>query len=214
MLTDPAEIEIASRARQAGIRDPDREREPFERFFADFASSVSLSGAELLDLGPGQWDFGVLARERGAARVLGVDNDEAVVELGAYKGFDAVLGDIRHATREALGTFDGVYNRGSLNATWGATDEEHARLIDQLTALVRDDGWGWFAPWNGIPKRALTDEQIGSRLKAQVDAFARNGYAYYEPDGGLARTWTAGGAVLNNAIFVRNLDVPSALARL
>lgn len=212
MLTDPVEIEIASRALQPGIRDPARSRVPFEHFFADFMDGVSLEGVELLDLGPGQWDFGVLAMERGAKRVVGIDNDEAVVELGRHKGFEAVLGNIRSMDPAELGTFDGVFNRGSFNAFWGATLADQAAYVDGVAAMLEPDGWGWVAPWNGAPA-GLTDEDRAARLAAQADAFRRHGFQGYDVSDKEAAKYCSGGAVANNAIFVRGLKIPPAVAQ-
>ena len=80
MLTDPKEIEIISRARQKNVRDHRRSREHFTRIFADFLADVPMQGQRLVDMGPGQYDFGVLARERGAGTV-GLDHDEATQVL-------------------------------------------------------------------------------------------------------------------------------------
>lgn len=213
MLTDPVEIEIASRARQPGIRDPNRSRLPFDRFFADFMDGVSLDGAELLDLGPGHWDFAVLALERGAKRVVGIDNDEAVVELGQHKGFDAVLGDIRRMDPAELGTFDGVFNRGSFNAFWGATLDDQAAFVEVLVGMLRPDGWSWVAPWNGPPAQGVTDEERAARLAAQADAFRRHGFDGYDLTDKEAGKYCSGGAVANNALFVRGLPVPPDVAQ-
>lgn len=86
MLTDPREIEIISKARQKNVRDQNRSRQHFLNILEDFLPLKSLKDQLILDLGPGQFDFGVVARERGA-EVMAIDNDPAVVELGRYKGF-------------------------------------------------------------------------------------------------------------------------------
>jgi len=64
MLTDPEEIRIISIARQKNVRDPNRSREHFHHIFKDFFSKSDFNGLRVLDLGPGQYDFGELARER------------------------------------------------------------------------------------------------------------------------------------------------------
>lgn len=113
MLTDPAEIEIITRASQANVRDPTRSRRHFEHIFEDFLAAVDLSGHRLLDIGPGQYDFGVMARERGAT-VVGIDRDPAVLELGRHKGFDVIDADFRTAD---AGTLGGPYDTGCSAST-------------------------------------------------------------------------------------------------
>jgi ribosomal protein L11 methylase PrmA len=85
MLTDSIEIEIISKAKQKNVRDPERSRQHFERIYDDFFGSVNYRNKTFLDLGPGQYDFGVLAELRGA-KTVGFDNDPAVLELGKHKG--------------------------------------------------------------------------------------------------------------------------------
>ena len=94
MLTDPEEIRIISKARQKNVQDPHRSRVHFTRIFSDFLENVKFECSILLDLGPGQFDFVVLAKQRGAL-TYGIDNDPDVIELGQYKGFPVRYGNIK-----------------------------------------------------------------------------------------------------------------------
>ncbi len=73
MLTDPVEIEIISKARQKNVAGSRRSRVHFNRIFEGFLKRVKFSKTRVIDLGPGQYDFGVLAMERGA-EVWAMDN--------------------------------------------------------------------------------------------------------------------------------------------
>lgn len=64
MLNDLAEIAIIANARQKNVRDPNRSRAHFER--------LAFPGQTTVDLGPGHYDFGMLARAKGA-QVYGVE---------------------------------------------------------------------------------------------------------------------------------------------
>ena len=197
MLRDPIEIEIASRARQPGIRNPRRPRSHFENVLADFLGDELLQGKRLLDLGPGQWDFAELARERGAQSITGIDNDEAVVELGLYKGFDAVLGDLRDLDA-ALGPFDGVFCKFSINAFWAATDEDAAAYARSVAVL---GGWAWIAPWNGAPASFTGD--VERRLAAQTEGFASCGFEVIQLSDEQTQRYGVTGTVANHPLFVR-----------
>jgi hypothetical protein len=211
MLRDPVEIEIASRAQQPGIRDPNRPREHFDHIFDDFLRGDVIAARDLIDLGPGQWDFAELARERGVGSVTGIDRDEAVVELGHYKGFRPLLGDLRELDPGELGTFDGVFCKFSLNAFWAATDDEAVAYVGRIGELVRPGGWSWIAPWNGAPAE-LPQDAIDRRLAAQRSAFREHGFDAYELPVELARRYGVTGRVANHPLFVRELPGPPAAA--
>ncbi len=210
MLRDPVEIEIASRARQEGIRNPNRPRKHFDRIFKDFLRDDALvRDRELLDLGPGQWDFAEVARERGVRRVVGVDNDEAVLELGTYKGFDAVDGDLRDVSAETLGTFDGVFCKFSIDAFWGVDDAETELQTARVCGLVREGGWAWIAPWNGA---AQPLDPADARLAAQQRVFEEHGFRSFALSAELVTRYGLTGVVANHALFVHNLPIPGTVA--
>ena len=215
MLTDPEEIAIIAKARQKNVRDPHRSRVHFDNIFEDFFHDVPFDGAVLMDLGPGQFDFGVLARARGATDVFGIDNDPAVVELGRHKGFSVEQGQLRSLTAETWPDgFDGVFCKFSLNAFWFG--EEITRLeahVSQVASLIRPDGWGWIAPWNGIPKNDPPgDKEVERILQTQEDAFSSRGFDVFLLNDSLAKRYGISGAVVNHALFVRNLSVPDEVA--
>jgi hypothetical protein len=208
VLTDPREIEIISRARQKNVRDPGRSREHFERIFADFLGGIAFAGRHFLDLGAGHFDFGVLARARGA-EVTGVDNDPAVVELGRYKGFPVAELELRELKAAQLGRrFDGVFCKYSINAFWYPGEAALRAGIRELVALMAPGAWGWLAPWNGAPKDADL-----SLLGIQADEFQAHGFEAYELTEEQSRFYGVHGATANRALFTRGVAVPGALRR-
>jgi len=213
VLTDPVEIEIVSRARQKNVRDPQRSRQHFTNIFSDFLSDLPMRGMRLLDLGPGQFDFGVLARDRGA-EVVSIDNDPAVVELGNYKGFRCFEGSIQDIAQLDLGgSFDGVFCKFSINAFWYWDDENgHVALAEAIGRFLKSDGWSWIAPWNGAPKKAeLSARKRQDVLSVQADLFRALGFIGFDLNGDMARRYGVTGAVENHALFLRGLRVPDAL---
>ena len=116
MLTDPEEIRIISRARQKNVRNPSRPRKHFEHIFKDFLEGVDFAGSVFLDLGPGQYDFAEMAKQRGAI-THGIDNDSAVVELGRYKPFPVRHGELKQLKASDYDIrFDGIFCKYSINA--------------------------------------------------------------------------------------------------
>ena len=214
MLTDPAEIEIIQAARQANVRDPNRSRAHFEHIFEDFLAEVDLTGSELLDLGPGQYDFGVLARERGAD-VVAIDYDPAVVALGRHKGFEVVedriqrIGDLGWDHR-----FAGIFCKFSLNAFWFANDLTALDLfIDDMMATAIGDPWGWIAPWNGVPKKGdWPASRVEEVLARQASGFARHGWVGHDLTDAQAVHYGVSGTVANHALFLRGVNIPTSVA--
>jgi len=216
MLSDPREIEIISRARQKNVRDPGRSREHFERIFADFLGGVAFRGKHFLDLGAGHFDFGVMARERGA-EVTGIDNDPAVIELGRFKGFPVLEAELRGLKAVQLPRrFDGVFCKYSINAFWYWEDEaEHRAAIREIVALMHPGAWGWIAPWNGVPKNAaVSDVQAKRVLQVQADEFKTHGFEVYELTEELSRYYGIHGTTANRALLARNLSVPERVGAL
>lgn len=202
MLADAREIEIMSGARQPGLRRPHSPREPFERIVEDFLAGV-LEGRAVVDLGPGQWDFAEVARNHGASRVVGIDSDPAVLELGRYKGFDTVDADLRRLPDDLAGSFDGVFSRGSINAFWFPSDDEQVRLTERVAAMLRPGGWLWLAPWNRAPD-GWSD--VPGRLALQAETFRRLGCEVRELDDASAERYgITDERTANRALFVGGL---------
>jgi hypothetical protein len=215
MLTDPREIEIIARARQANVRDHRRSRRHFVNILADFFEDRHFAGARCLDLGPGQYDFGVLARERGAV-VVGIDNDPAVIELGRHKGFDVIEGNLRALSVASFDEpFDGVFCKFSINCFWFADNvDDLADFSERLAACVRPEGWLWIAPWNGVPKTCGLDRDGQRRiLDRQRALFEGMGCKAVDLTRELAVRYGVTGKVANHVLFSRGLKQPLKVAR-
>ena len=197
-----------SLARQKNLRDPTRSRVPFENIFDDFFGQIEFSGSSLMDLGPGQWDFGVLAEKKGA-KVSGIDNDPAVAKLGHHKGFDVIKGNLRNIERYVAKKFDGIFCKFSINAFWFWEDfrriESFAEAID---SCLYEAGWAWIAPWNGRPKTVqLTLERSAQVLETQLNAFASLGYEVINLSESETRRYGLQGVVENHPIFVKHISL-------
>ncbi|MCG8601800.1 MAG: class I SAM-dependent methyltransferase [Verrucomicrobiales bacterium] len=204
MLTDPKEIEIISKARQPNVRDPKRKREPFNRIFEDFLSSVDLNGRSVIDLGPGQFDFCTIAEERGASNCTAIDIDPAVVALGRHRGYTVSEACLQELASNPIAerVFDGVFCKYSFNAFWYVGNEnEHRKFLDSLTNMIGEDGWSWLSPWNGVP-RGITEN---SAAEFQRNYFIEKGFSVYELDVEQSKVYGVHGKTYNRPIFTRNL---------
>lgn len=208
MLVDPHEIEIISQARQKNIRDHTRSREHFNNIFKDFFSGVDFKDKSVIDLGPGHYDFGLLAMKRGAVQVAAIDNDPAVLALGRYRNYNVVDAKLQDVKLEWFKEpFDLVFCKFSINCFWFWDDEAQLRgHIDHVTSLVKAGGSSWIAPWNGLPKSIeLSQAQIEKILSIQRDAFLSNGFKVAELTVQQAARYGVTGAVANHALFTKNL---------
>lgn len=207
MLTDPKEIEIISRAKQKNVRDPKRSREHFVNIFRDFLSNMPMTG-KLLDMGPGQYDFCEMARERGGTCV-GMDFDPPVIELGQHKGFETIEGNIQKlGSLGIVDTFDGVFNKFALNAFWfWEDDEKHEAFVDDLCKILKASGWAWIAPWNGVPKTSdISDKRLQEVLDLQHKFFTQRGFTSCDLSERQSRLYGIHGTVANNRVFLRKLS--------
>ena len=208
MLTDPEEIAIIASAEQSGVRNPQRSREPFFRIFNDFFSQTDFEGRDFLDLGPGQFDFGEMARARGG-RVQAVDRDPAVLKLGKHKGFDVVTADLASLKADDLPQrYDGIFCKYSCNAFWypqgGA---ELASHIEQLDRMLKPGGWAWIAPWNGVA-RGFPEARVPDLLQEQARLFEAHGFSGLELSKRLSIRYGVHGSTANSPLFTRNLPRP------
>jgi len=215
MLTDPAEIDIISNARQPNVRDPKRPREPFDKIFADFLGKVDFSGQNIIDLGPGQYDFCELVRDHGASECFAIDNDSAVVELGHYKKITVSEANLKDLIKNPFPdqTFNGVFCKYSFNCFWFHNSEnDHRAFLDALVGLMKPDGWAWLAPWNGVSK-AIADqlETIEATARIQHKIFIENGFTAYELTDDQSKKYGVHGSTFNRPVFTKNLPKVSGL---
>lgn len=213
MLTDAGAIAIMRSAQQERLRNPARPRQPFQNILDDFFVGVGFAGRRVFDVGPGQWDFGLMVRERGGLTV-GIDKDEAVCTLADYFGFPCRPGDLGAPgiLRDFGWAYDGVFCKFGINAFWFPDDAVHRAFVDDLAGLLKPDGWGWIAPWNGRTKSAGMDSE--RLLAVQAECFARHGFAAFDLAEPLAVRYGVHGNTDNRVLFVRNLRVPDALQAL
>jgi len=208
VLTDKKAIEIVSTAKQKNVRDPKRSRLHFENIFDSFFSQHNFSG-DYLDMGPGQYDFGVMAKERGADQCYAIENDPPVIELGKYLGFEVRDANIKLYAPALVENrkFSGVFNKFSYNCFWYLDNPEaHINFVDNVLASLSADGWAWIAPWNGVPKsKDLSESQIETQLELQKNIFQERGFNVRMLSDKEAKKFGVHGAVANSLIFTLNL---------
>jgi hypothetical protein len=208
VLTDKKAIEIVSTAKQKNVRDPKRSRLHFENIFDSFFSQHNFSG-DYLDMGPGQYDFGVMAKERGADQCYAIENDPPVIELGKYLGFEVLDANIKLYASALVENrkFSGVFNKFSYNCFWYLDNPEaHINFVDHVLASLSADGWAWIAPWNGVPKsKDLSESQIETQLELEKNIFQERGFDVRTLSDKEAKKFGVHGVVANSLIFTFNL---------
>ena len=208
MLTDPKAIEIIANAKQKNVRDPKRSRKHFENIFKEFFEKTSFAGT-YIDMGPGQFDFGVMAKQLGADQCFAIENDPVVVELGEYLGFEVIEGNIKNFSRQMTGNklFNGVFNKFSYNCFWYCGNPQaHEKFVEEVFASIVEGGWAWIAPWNGVPKaQNLSDSDIQQMLQEQAALFTAKGFKTLELSDSQAKKFGIHGTVASNVIFTYGL---------
>lgn len=201
MVEDEEEKKIIQIAAQPGLRDFNRPRTPFKYIIQDFLHSISAN-TTCLDLGPGHYDLSVLLRERSIKTVC-LDNDDAVVRLGKYKGFKIFKHDLKKIPFPINNLLDGIFCKFSINASW-FNKEETESYINYLTKLIKNDGWSWIAPWNGISSRESYDLSK-ERAEFQSYFFKKNGFEEHKLSKVEAMRYGITGNTVNNVIFTKGL---------
>jgi len=212
MLSDPKAVEIIRRARQKNVAAAERAAHDFDHIFSDFFPARRFDGQRILDLGPGQYDFARRIRDLGGD-AHNVENDEAVIQLGEYLGLTVFPENLKQfvAGSRRRG-YDGLFCKFSINAFWYDDPAEVTSAVRELVSVLRPDGWGWVAPWNGPGKRGHDEKTRRALLAAQVAAFITEGWEAWELTDDLAAWYGVSGAVENHPIFLRNLVPPARLS--
>lgn len=176
MLVSPKEQEIVANAWEPGIRRADRAYINFMRFMKHFLRDKNFSGRKILDLGPGHYDFGILARFQGAT-VIPLELDPAVIELGRYRGFEPIEFDLKkpqYVSTFGEGAIDGIFCNGSIDASWWSTESEQNSYANDIVSCLRPDGWALISPCNSGPETA--GQNSIENQKMQIRAFQKLGF--------------------------------------
>ena len=204
MLFGNDEIEIMANAVQLTLREPTYSDVAYKRIFQDFFCTRDLRGSEILELGPGQYDFARLVEAAGA-KVVGIDHDPAVVALGQKRGYEVIHENFRSFDWGSLAAqFDGLFCRGSINAFWFSEPETLAEFVNNICSVLKPEGWGWITPWNANPTTP-TPGFIREILQAQRQSFERHGFRSYEPTPEIAGRYNIS-VKENTIVFLRNID--------
>jgi hypothetical protein len=134
-----------------------------------------LQGKRILEIGPGQYAFAILARWLGA-RVVCVDSNATIAKFGRAIGFEVIEMDLNRIEVGLLGErFDGLWMKGAFNPT-GCSDHDRLRSVARrLNGLIADDGWGMIAP-NGRQDAPQKYPGVATNVLAQRGAFVGLGW--------------------------------------
>lgn len=173
MLYSQAEIDIVKDAQEPGIRNPQRPRIHFERIIGRFFKNYDFKDKVILDLGPGQYDFCELVRQKGAIPYA-IELDESVVRLGQYKKIEVLKGNLTDTKvyESFKGKIDLLFCRGSINCSWFKDKNEHEEYLNNMLSVLKENGSAWISPCN----EPATAPFYQNCLETQLEFFERNNF--------------------------------------
>lgn len=209
MLTHPQAVQLIKGARQQNVANPWRSTRDFEHilqdFFIDRLDQGCLLDTSVCDLGPGQYDMLRFFREAGA-KCSAIDNDEAVIAVGRCLGFEVFELNMKELGVFQLDRqFDGIFCKFAINAFWSDSPEQTESQTCDLCRMLEPAGWGWIAPWNGVPKKSTGRRFEKQMLDAQRSAFESAGWRAHDLSKAEIARYGVNGSVANNILFLRNL---------
>jgi glycosyltransferase involved in cell wall biosynthesis len=156
--------------------------EPGRRAWHHAYAEVFAGFGSVLDVGCGTGVFLDMLRERGVARILGIDRDPEMVEEARARGFDAQVLDARTQLPSLNERFDGVHLSFVIETMDG--DEGIAALRDCVASLKPDgmlvvrtlnprnaavrEGGLWYEPWAKRPWPIETLHAVMSDLGLRI----------------------------------------------
>jgi hypothetical protein len=114
----------------------------------DFFERRHFEGKACLELGPGHYNFAMLARYLGAT-VICVERDPVHAALGRHLGFEVIEKDIFQIGLEELLPVDGIWLK-NVQYRGGYTREKQAVFLKKLGGLMKREAWGWCVLRNRI----------------------------------------------------------------
>ena len=127
----------------------------------DFFAKANFERKTCLELGPGHYNFALIARHLGA-EVICVERDRVHAELGRHLGFKVVEEDIFESTELITESIDGIWLKNvQYRGDYSAIDQN--TFVDKLTSMLNPGGWGWC-----ILRNKKTEEDLKTKPPEQV----------------------------------------------
>ncbi|MBL8890164.1 MAG: class I SAM-dependent methyltransferase [Planctomycetaceae bacterium] len=205
MLYDQTEIEIARLAIEPGCRLPERNHS-IDGVYRRFFQKVVFKNKTFLELGPGHYEFCDLVKRLGG-NAIALELDPAMVKLGQYRGHEVHQVNLsKERFWHDLGRqFDGVFCRGSINATWFPERGQHEEFVHGIASLIKPGGWGWISPWNANSAN-LPDAQAEETYRTQEACFASEGFRVLRCNRLHARRFKLSTVKLPFLIFLKGIE--------
>ncbi len=136
-----------------------------------------FAGRTVLEIGPGQYAFALLARSLGAT-VVCIERDPILIELGRYLGFRIIDQDMHSIPAVELeNEFDGIWMKGAFNPL-SLEIPAIRKLVNKLVRWSKPGGWFWVAP-NGRRDTLEPNPALADRVRFQYDLFYRFGFDFW-----------------------------------
>lgn len=147
-ITDK-QLEVVQTSSLASHRDYNPRRGiKVARALNQYFSCEMFDGKRIVEFGPGHYAFSLLARSLGA-KVECVELDPALAELGRVLGFEVHEKSFDTVSDIGLeGKFGGIWQKGCFNACRFPEETDMEEYVEEMTALIDDNGWGWVSTCN------------------------------------------------------------------
>jgi hypothetical protein len=107
----------------------------------DFFHHEDFEGKTCIEIGPGHYNFALIARHLGA-RVTCFERDPVHARLGRHLGFEVIEEDIFAADMRDLKAVDGIWLK-NVQYRGEYTPEAQGEFATRLHGLLTNDAWGW-----------------------------------------------------------------------
>lgn len=153
----------------------------------DFLFKANFYG-KVLDFGPGQFCFSLIAKYFGA-QVIAIDKNEPFITLGRNLGFEVIAADYLHESFDLEKNIkpSGIWMRGSFSAFVNKPSDFLLSVSHKLSAWA-NKGWGIIIPNNNLKKGHKRYERFGDykaeeMVELQRKAMEEAGWLSYELQG-------------------------------
>lgn len=141
----------------------------------DFFTAREFRGRRILELGPGQYAFALLARHLGAD-VACVECNPDIAALGRHLGFHVIESNFLDIDLADIGgPVEGLWLKGAFRVSGKLDATKITAFTARLTSWIGPDGWGWCVPDNR-PEAAAPGSPLRPLIEVQREAFIANGW--------------------------------------
>jgi hypothetical protein len=145
----------------------------------DFFERGDFVGKFCMDIGPGHYNFSMLAQSLGAD-VIAVERNPVHAALGRHLGFKILEENVLDMDETSLTPLDGLWLKNvQYPGSYG--EDKLKNFVGRLNSILKPKAWGWVVLRNGMVKNLPEGADMESvpELVAQRRAFEVEGWSAY-----------------------------------